>query len=64
MTMQGPSPLSIVFVAIAVIFVGVALRDYLKTEEKMTIARKIWIRMAFIFAAVGIGLFLVQNFLF
>ena len=62
--MQGPSSLSIVFVAIAIIFIGVALRDYLKAEGKMTIARKIWIRMAFIFAAVGIGLFMVQNFLF
>jgi hypothetical protein len=62
--MQGPSSLSIVFVAIAVIFVGAALRDYLKADGKLTIARKIWIRMAFIFAAVGIGLFFVQIFLF
>ena len=62
--MQGPSSLSIVFVAIAVIFVGVALRDYLITEGKMTIVRKIWIRMAFIFAAVGIGLFFVQILFF
>ena len=62
--MQGPSSLSIVFVAIAVIFVGVALRDYLIAEGKMTIVRKIWIRMAFIFAAVGIGLFFVQIFFF
>jgi len=62
--MQGPSSLSIVFVAIAVIFIGVAFRDYLMAEEKMTIARKIWIRIAFIFTAVGIGLFFVQIFLF
>ena len=62
--MQGPSSISIIFVAIAVIFVGVALRDYLKTEGKMTIARKTWIRMAFIFAAVGIGLFFTQVFIF
>jgi len=62
--MQGPSSIGIVFVAIAVIFVGVALRDYLITEGKMTVARKIWIRMALIFAAVGIGLFFVQIFLF
>jgi hypothetical protein len=48
----------------AVIFIGVAFRDYLITEGKMTIARKIWIRMAFIFAAVGIGLFFVQIFFF
>ena len=62
--MQGPSSLSIVFVAIAVIFIGVALRDYLNAEGKLTIARKIWIRMAIIFAAIGIGLFFVQIFLF
>jgi len=54
--------LSIVFVAIAVIFIGVTFRDYLKAEGKMTIARKIWIRMAFIFAAVGIGLYFLQIF--
>jgi hypothetical protein len=60
--MLGPSSISIVFVAIAVIFVGVALRDYLKVEGMMTIAPIIWIRMAIIFAAVGIGLFFVQIF--
>ena len=62
--MQGPSSLSIVFVAIAVIFIGVALRDYLMAEGKMTITRKIWLRMAFIFAGVGIGLFFAQIFFF
>ena len=62
--MQSPSSLGIVFVAIAVIFIGIALRDYLKTEGKMTVARKVWIRMAFIFAAVGIGLFLLQLIVF
>ncbi|MFV1950903.1 MAG: hypothetical protein ACC630_02930 [Nitrospinota bacterium] len=50
------------FIALAIVFLGVALRDYLKTEEKMTIARKIWIRIAFIFAGVGIGLYFVQAF--
>ena len=62
--MQGSSSIAIVFVAIAVIFIGVALRDNLKTEGKMTIGRKVWIRMAFIFAAVGIGLLFVQLFFF
>ena len=60
--MQGPSSIGIVFVANAVIFVGIAFRDYLKREEKLTIARKIWIRMAFIFAGVGICLFFLQTF--
>ncbi len=59
--MHSPS-LGIVFVAIAVIFLAAALRDYLKAEGKLTIARKIWIRMAFIFVGVGIGLYLVQIF--
>ena len=62
--MQGPSSLSVVFVAIAVIFLAVAFRDYLKEEGKEGIARKIWIRMAIIFAAVGIGLVFVQIFFF
>ena len=61
MLMPGPSSIGIVFVAIAVIFISVAFRDYLNAEGKMTIARKIWIRMAIIFAAVGIGLFFVQQ---
>ena len=64
MQMQDPSSISVVFVAIAVIFISVALRDYLKEEGKATIARKIWIRLAIIFAAVGIGLFFVQVFFF
>ena len=59
--MHSPS-LGIVFVAIAVIFLAAALRDYLKAEGKLTIARKISIRMAFIFAVVGIGLYLVHTF--
>jgi hypothetical protein len=43
-------------------FLNISSRDYLKTEGKLTIARKIWIRMAFIFAGVGIGLYLVHTF--
>jgi len=62
--MQSPSSIGIVFVAIDVIFIGVALRDYLNAEGKMTIGRKIWIRMAFIFAGVGIGLFFAQILFF
>ena len=60
--MQGPSSIGIVFIAIAVIFIGVVLRDYLNAEGKLTIGRKIWIRMVFIFAGVGIGLFFAQFF--
>jgi hypothetical protein len=60
--MQSSPSLGIVFVAIAVVFLGVVFWDYLKTEGKMTIARKIWLQMAFIFAGVGIGLYFLQTF--
>ena len=46
--------------AVAVVFLCGAVRDYLKEEGKMTIARRIWLRMALIFAGVGIGLYLFQ----
>jgi hypothetical protein len=58
---EDPASIGIVFVALAVVFVGIALRDYLKTTGNMTIAQKVWIRMAFIFAGVAIGLYLVQT---
>ena len=59
MTLQGPGSIGLIFVALAVVFVGIAVRDYLKAEAKLTIARKTWLRIAFIFAGVGIGLYLL-----
>jgi hypothetical protein len=61
--MQGPASAGVIFIGISVIFLGVVFHDYLKAENKMTISRKIWLRMAFIFAAVGIFLFFIQIFL-
>ncbi len=55
--------LGIVFVAISVIFLSVVFGDYLRSEGKMTIARRIWLRMALIFACVAIGLYFLQTFL-
>jgi len=52
--------IGIILLTIALVFVGVALRNYLNKERTMTIAIKIWIRMALIFAAVGTSLFLMQ----
>jgi hypothetical protein len=49
--------LGIVFIALAIIFVGLALRDYLKSENKLTPARLTWLRIAFIFSSVGIFLY-------
>ena len=54
--------LEIVFIALAVIFAGLALRDYLKTENKLTPARKTWLRIAFIFSGVGIFLYVLRLF--
>lgn len=52
--------LGIVFVALAAIFVGLALRDYLKSEGKLTPGRKTWLRIAFIFSCVGIFLYVLR----
>ena len=54
--------LGLVFVALAVIFLGIAVQDYLKAEGKMTPARQAWLRVAFIFAGVSIGLCMVRVF--
>jgi hypothetical protein len=45
-----------------VIFLSLTLRDYLTAETKLTPARKAWLRIAVIFAAVAIGLFIVNTF--
>lgn len=58
----GSESIGILFVALAAVFVAIALRDYQKAEGKLTIARKTWLRIAFVFAGVGIGLFLLQAF--
>jgi hypothetical protein len=56
-----PQPIiPLIFVAIAVIFLAAALRDYLTAEGKLSPARKTWIRVAVIFAGVAIGLYIVQ----
>jgi hypothetical protein len=60
--MQNPPVLGSMFVALAVIFLSVAVWDYLKTENKMTPSRQAWLQVAFIFAGVGIGLCVVQTF--
>ena len=59
--MQTIPSLGPVFVAIAVIFLGLAVQDYLKAEGKLTPARKTWLRVALIFACVGIALFVLQT---
>ena len=60
---EGTVPaVALVFVALAVIFVAVTLRDFLKEQGQLTPARKTWLLIAFIFSAVAIGLFLMHTF--
>ena len=60
--MGEPPSLGSVFVALAVIFLGVTVQNYLKAEGRMTPARQTWLRIAFIFAGVSIGLYVVRIF--
>lgn len=53
--------LETVFLALAIIFVSLALRDYLKGEGKLTPARKTWLLMAMIFSAVALMQFLFHR---
>ena len=60
---EGTVPaVALVFVALAVVFVAFSVRDYLKEQAQLTPARKTWLRVAFIFSAVAIGLFLLHTF--
>ena len=52
-----------IFIALAVVFVGITVQDYLKETGKFTIARKIWLRIAFIFSGVGICLSFLNIFI-
>ena len=54
---------AIVFVALAVVFTAVAVNNFLVEEGKLTPARKTWLRIAFIFSAIAIGLFVWHTFL-
>ena len=53
----------LVFVALAVIFFGLSFKDYTKAEDQRPLARKAWLRIAVIFAVVGIVLLVTQALL-
>ena len=55
--------LEIVFLALAIIFISLALRDYLKHEGKLTPARNTWLIIAMIFSLVSIVQFVVKHYL-
>jgi hypothetical protein len=45
--------ISLIFFALAVIFLAVSVKDYSKAKGKANPARQTWLRVSFIFAAVG-----------
>ena len=53
--MSGP-----VFLALAIIFLALAIQDFWKLEDKLTPARKAWVRIAMMFSAVSIVLYVLQ----
>jgi hypothetical protein len=50
------------FAALAGVFVVLAARDYSREGGTPTPARKTWLRMAVIFSAVAIGLFVWHTY--
>jgi hypothetical protein len=57
--MQAAS-IGFIFIALSLIFLGAAFRNYLQTKGELTSARQTWIRVAFIFAVVGVVLALMH----
>jgi hypothetical protein len=53
--------IAFVFIALALIFLAVSLRDYLKNKGKRNPARQTWLRVSLIFAAVGVALALMHS---
>ena len=50
------------FAALAVVFAVLAVRDFFREDGRPTPARKTWIRIALIFSAVAVGLFVWHTF--
>jgi hypothetical protein len=53
--------IGLLFIALALLFSGLSFRDYLWTGGNTTPARRAWLRIAMIFAIVGILLFVQQS---
>ena len=61
--MQFIPPAEFIFTAIALILFAVALLDYIKAGKTISIACKIRLRLAIIFTAVAIALYILHNFI-
>ena len=58
--MISPPHVGLLFLAIALIFLGAAFHNYQTTERKHSATRQTWLRIAIVFAIVGIGLQLLH----
>ncbi|GAM09398.1 hypothetical protein OR1_01676 [Geobacter sp. OR-1] len=55
--------ISALFLFIFLVFLTLSLRDFLAQGATMTIRRRIWLRMAMIFAAVAAGLYFLHRYI-
>lgn len=61
--MQIITYIAILFITISLIFLALSFQNHVKNGSHITIARKIRLRMALIFAAVGAGLYFLHTYL-
>ncbi len=59
--MLTASQVGLLFIALSILFFGLALRDYIRAKGTKTPARKAWLRIAVIFGAIGAYLYLSQT---
>jgi len=57
------SIVSIIFLIVAAILVIASIVNYIRNKGEKTIARRIWIQLAFVFAAIALVLFYINHFL-
>ena len=56
------SIVSIMFLIVAAILIAASFRNFSKSKGEKTVARKIWLRMALVFAVAGVGLCFLNHF--
>ena len=61
--MGSSARIGLLFFGLAAVFLAAALRDHLRAEGSHSLARRTWVRIAIIFAVVGMGLQFIHLFL-
>ncbi len=56
--MLTSTEIGLLFIALALLFFGLAAWDYLRMKDKKTPARRAWVRIGIVFAIIGILLYL------